>query len=130
MTEQGLAETPGTGSIPAPKTMRKPMFKNVEQGDNIARGHVELIELIAYDAVGKKIGEDGKVMTDQKGMEILVEKSRGPYFCQDREDVIYFTLKNPAARIESFTIQVLKSTAINYLNNSENMKQFERKEDK
>lgn len=118
----GLGATPKTGTISPPKEQE--MYRVVEQGDNVAKGHVEVTELIAYDPIGKKIGDDGKVMTDVKGREILIEKSRGPYFCQDREDVLFFTQNNRSSRIESFSIQVLKSTAKKYIDNPENMKQF------
>jgi hypothetical protein len=101
------------------KQAQKTMYKEIEQDENVARGCVKVIEIIAYDPVGKKKNEDGK--------EIIVEKSRGPFFCQDSEDAVVFAENNPNARTESFTIQLMKSTAIRYLNDPENMRQFVRK---
>jgi len=101
------------------EVIKTTMFKEVEQDEDVARGHVKVTELIAYDAVGKKTDEDGR--------EKIIEKSRGPFFCQDKEDELVFLENNPNARMETFTVQLLKSTAIHYLNSPENMKQFVRK---
>ena len=94
------------------------MFLNEEQDETVARGCVRVTELIAYDVVGKKKNEDGKMVD--------VEKGRRPYFYQDSEDFHIFKKKNPKARIETFGIQLLKSIAEKYINDPENMKQFGR----
>ena len=103
----------------AEEMKQKTMYKEIEQDEYVARGHVKVIEIIAYDAVGKKKNEDGK--------EIIVERGRAPYFCQDQEDELVFAENNPNARTEKFTVQLLKSTAIKYLNDPENVKQFIKK---
>ena len=113
MSETGLAET-SQETTPAPT-----MYREEEQDETVAKGHIRVTEVIVYDVVGKKKNEDGK--------EVDVEKGRRPYFYQDPEDYITFRDKNPKARLETFGIQMLRSTAIKYLNDSENMKQFERK---
>jgi hypothetical protein len=95
------------------------MYKEVEQDEDVVRGYVKVVEIIAYDVVGKKKNEDGK--------EVIVEKGRQPYFCQDKEDAAVFAENNPGVRTETFTIQLLKSTAIKYLNGPENVKQFTKK---
>lgn len=114
--ENGLTETSKTETISVPKIM----YRETEQAENVARGHVMVTEIIAYDIVGKKKNEDGK--------EIDVEKGRPPYFCQDKEDATIFAENNPGTRTETFTVQLLKSTAIKCLNNPENVKQFTKKE--
>ena len=101
------------------ETKAETMYKELEQDENVAKGHIKVIEIIAYDVVGKKKNEDGK--------EIIVEKGRAPYFCQEQEDELVFAENNPGVRTEKFTVQLLKSTAIKYLNNPENMKQFAKK---
>jgi hypothetical protein len=95
------------------------MFKDIEQGDNVAKGHVELIEIIAYDVVGKRKNYFDEIVDD--------EKSRGPFFCQDKEDEMFFRENNAKSRIETFTIQMLKSTAVKHIDNPDNVKQFARK---
>ncbi len=123
----GLAKT-------SEETTKAPtMYREVEQRENIARGCVEVIEIIAYDATkeprrhpldkGQTVGD---VMKDKDGSILYVEISRGPYFCQDPEDALIFAENNPDTRTETFTVQVRKSTAVKYLDNPENMKQFER----
>ncbi len=125
---QGLAKT-------SQETTKAPtMYQELEQSENIARGHVEVIEIIAYDATkelrrrpldkGQTIGD---VMKDKDGNVLYVEISRGPYFCQDPEDALTFAENNPDTRTETFTVQIRKSTAVKYLDSPENMKQFERK---
>lgn len=99
--------------------VKKTMYKEIEQDENVARGCVKVIEIIPYDPVGKRKNEDGK--------DEIVEMGRQPYFCQDSEDALVFAENNPNARTESFTIQLMKSTAIRYLNDPENMKQFTKK---
>lgn len=129
MSKQGLAET-HHGTTPAPKTM----YREIEQDENVARGHVEVIEIIAYEATKaprrhppEKDGLIGEIMTDRDGNKLFVENSRTPYFCQDPEDALIFAENNPKVRTESFTVQVRKSTAVKYLDDPRNMKQFERK---
>lgn len=113
--EKGLAETPAVGTTPAPKTM----YEEMEQDENVARGCVRVKELIAYDKIGEKKNDVGKV-TD-------IERPHKPCFCQTAEQETVFAENNSTARIETFTIQLLKSTAIKFLNDPENMKQFEKK---
>jgi hypothetical protein len=112
MEKTGLAETPKvTTSAPT-------MYREIEQDEDVARGHVKIVEIIAYDFVRKEKNDIGKEKT--------IEKGREPYFCQDAEDILVFKEKNPNVRTETFTVQVLKSTAIKYLNNPRNMKQFKK----
>lgn len=129
MSNKGLAETQ-TGTTSAPK-----MYREIEQGDNIARGHVEVIEIIAYDATKEprrhplEKGETkGEIKKDKNGKTMYVENPRSPYFCQDPEEVLVFAENNPNARTETFTVQVRKSTAIKYIDAPRNMKQFEKEE--
>ncbi len=131
---QGLAKT-SEEIIKAPTTACRPtMYREVEQNENVARGHVEVIEIIAYDATKEprrhplEKGETkGMIKKDKDGNIVYVEISRAPYFCQDPEDALIFAENNPDARTETFTVQIRKSTAIKYLDSSYNMKQFERK---
>ncbi len=126
---QGLAKT-------SQETTKAPtMYREIEQDDNVARGHVEVIEIIAYDATKKprrripeKDGQVGEIMKDTDGNVLYVEVNRGPYFCQDPEDSLTFSENNPDTRTETFTVQVRKSTAIKYLDAPENMKQFKKSE--
>ena len=111
------------------------MYREIEQDDNVARGHVEVIEIIAYDAtkeprrrIPEKDGLVGEIMKDKDGSVLYVEKGRAPYFCQDPEDALIFAENNPDARTETFTVQVRKSTAIEYLDAPRNMKQFKKRE--
>ena len=117
MDDEGLVETPEQGTTSAPKTM----YREMEQDEEVPRGYVKVTEILAYDVVGKKKDEFGK--------EVIVEKGRGPYFCQDSEDAGVFKVNNPNARTETFTIQLLKSTAIKCLDDPENTKQFEKEGD-
>ena len=126
---QGLAKT--SEEI----TKAPTMYREVEQNENIARGHVEVIEIIAHDATKEprrhplEKGETkGRIKKDNDGNTIYIENSREPYFCQDPEDALIFAENNPKARTETFTVQVRKSTAINYLNAPRNMEQFKKKE--
>ncbi len=114
----------------APKTM----YREIEQAENVARGHIEVIEIIAYDATKEprrhppeKDGTAGEIRKDKDGNILYVENGRAPYFCQDPEDALVFAENNPDARTETFTVQLRKSTAIKYLDAPRNMKQFERK---
>ncbi len=128
MNKPGLVEA-SQGTTSAPKTM----YREIEQAENVARGYVEVIEIIAYDATKEprrhppeKPGLKGEVMK-KDGAILYVEISHAPYFCQDPEDALVFAENNPDARTETFTVQVRKSTAIKYLDAPRNMKQFERK---
>jgi hypothetical protein len=107
------------------------MYREAEPNENVARGHVEVIEIIAYDPTKEprrqplEKGETkGEIKKDSDGNTMYVEISRGPYFCQDPEDAQIFAENNPKTRTESFTVQVRKSTAIRYIDAPENMKQF------
>lgn len=129
---QGLAKTSEKEITKAPT-----MYREVEQNENVARGHVEVIEIIAYDATeeprrhppdkGQAEGK-GDIIKDRNGNVLYVEISRGPYFCQDPEDALIFAENNPTTRTESFTVQVRKTTAIKYLDAPRNMKQFKKRE--
>ncbi len=128
MNKEGLAVA-SVETTPAPA-----MYREVEQQENVARGCVEVIEIIAYDATKEprryppeKPGIIGEIMKDKDGGVLYVEVGHAPYFCQDPEDSLIFAENNPDVRTETFTIQVTKSTAIKYLNSQRNMKQFERK---
>jgi len=122
--EKGLAEPP-KGIIQAPKEM----YVEVEQDDDVARGCVKVTELIAYDVVGKKRDDNGNIVI-KDGRPVDKEVGRKPCFCQTKEQELIFMENNPDVRIETFSIQLLKSTAKKYLNDPENMKQFVRKEGK
>ncbi len=110
MSKEGLAEAPVT-TTPAPG-----MYEEIEQGDDVARGCVKVVELIAYDKFGEKVNDVGKVT--------ILENSRKPVFCQTKEQELIYNKNNPDARIESFSIQLLKSTAIDKMNSLDNMKKF------
>ncbi len=127
MSDTGLVEA-------AEATTPAPMYREVEQNDNVARGHVEVIEILAYDATKEprrhppeKNEVEGEIRKGKNGEVLYVEIGREPYFCQDPEDALTFAENNPDVRTETFTVQVRKSTAIKYLNSPRNMKQFERK---
>ena len=130
MENQGLAETSVKETTKAPT-----MYREIEQNENVARGHVEVIEIIAYDATKKprryppdKDQDIGDIIKDKGGNILYVEVSRGPYFCQDPEDAQIFAENNPTTRTETFTVQVRKSTAIKYLDAPENIEQFAKQE--
>ena len=122
MTKYGLAETQ-TGTISAPKEM----YQELEQGDNVAKGYVQVMEIIAYD-FDKTIDVIDELTGKPTGKKKTLEKSRKPCFCQLPEDEKIYKANNPTARIETFGVQLLKSTAIKYLNNPENVKQFKEKD--
>lgn len=129
MSDTGLAGA-HKGTTAAPKTM----YKEIEQAENVARGHVEVIEIIAYDPTKEprrhppeRDGTAGEIRKDKDGNILYVEIGRAPYFCQDPEDALIFAENNPDARTETFTVQLRKATAIKYLDARRNMKQFERK---
>ena len=127
---EGLAKTSEKETTKAPT-----MYREVEQNENIARGHVEVIEIIAYDATEEprrhplEKGEtQGRIKKDADGNTMYVESPRAPYFCQDPEDALVFAENNPKVRTETFTVQVRKSTAIQYLDAPRNMEQFKKME--
>lgn len=103
------------------------MYEEIEQDENVARGCVKIKEIIAYVFVRmeKEIDERTGKPTGKKKR---IEKG-SPYFCQTKEQEQTFKENNPGVRTEMFEIQLLKSTAIKYLNNPENIKQFTKKEE-
>ncbi len=117
MSKDGLAVAP-QGTTPAPT-----MYREEEQDETVARGCVRVTEVIAYDFVKMET-----IMDEQTGkptdMKRKIEKSRGPYFYQEIEDFQVFRENNPKARLETFAIQMLKSTAVKRIDKPENMKQF------
>ena len=119
MPAEGQAQAAGMAITQAPEGM----YEEIEQGENVARGCVRVIELIAYD-FDRMEKEKDEQTGKYTGKEIPIEKGRAPCFCQSPEDEVVYRANNPKARIESFGIQLLKSTAIKYLNDPENMKQF------
>lgn len=121
MSKDGLAMAPA-GITKAPT-----MYEEIETIEDVARGHVLVTELIVYvfDKVVDVIDELSGIPT---GAKKTLEKGRKPCFCQTKEQELIFAKNNPGVRIESFTVQLLKSTAIKYLNDPENMKQFKEKE--
>lgn len=126
MIGKGQAEVASMATTKAPG-----MYVEMEQDENVARGYVKVTEIIAYDAtkeprrhMPEKEGETGEIMKDKEGNILYVEISRKPCFCQTPEDEAIYNANNPKARIESFGIQLLKSTAIKKLDDPENMKQF------
>lgn len=138
MTRQGQAEAAGTtvaATTEAPKKKEYEMYEEMEQGENVARGCVKVTEIIAYDAtkeprryMPEKAGDKGEIMTDKEGNILYVEVGRQPYFCQTKEQESIFAENNPGIRTETFGIQLLKSTAIKYLDDPRNIKQFTKKE--
>lgn len=125
MSNTGLAGTD------KPTTSAPTMYQEIEQGENVARGCVEVIEIIAYDPTTEprrhppeKDGLKGEIMKDKDNNTLYVENSRPPYFCQDPEQSMIFAENNPKARTETFTIQLRKSTAIKEIDAPRNMKQF------
>lgn len=119
MENKGLAAASSVETTSAPKGM----YEEIEEIEDVARGHVRVMEIIVYefDRMEEVIDE----FTGQPtGRERKVEKSHGPYFCQTKEQELIFKENNPGVRIESFNVQLLKSTAIKYLNSPKNMKQF------
>ncbi len=118
MSEKGLAGAPAR-TTPAPKGM----YREGEQDETVARGCVRITEVIAYDFVRMEIVKDEST-GKPTNMKRRIEKSRGPYFYQDSEDFLIFKENNPKARLETFGIQVLRSTAVKYINKPENIEQF------
>ena len=132
MTNEGLAVTPeGTTAAPT-------LYEEIEQGDDVARGHVQVKEIIAYDFVERrKVIERDKLGNEIGSKMVIIENGRKPYFCQTAEQELIFMENNPGVRAEgsnsgvrteSFNIQLLKSTAIKYMNDPRNVEQFTRKE--
>lgn len=134
MSNDGLAVTP-EGTTAAPKEL----YEEIEQGDEVARGHVEVNEIIAYDFIEKKkVIEKDKLGNEIGSKWVIIENGRKPYFCQTKEQELIFLENNPGVRseesnsgvrTESYSIQLLKSTAIKYLNDPRNVKQFRKKEE-
>ena len=139
MSNDGLAVTPeGTTAAPT-------LYEEMEQGDEVARGHVQVKEIIAYDFVERrKVIERDKLGNEIGSKMVIIENGRPPYFCQTKEQELIFLENNPGVReedsnkviisasgvrTESFSIQLLKSTAIKYLDDPRNVEQFMRKED-
>lgn len=100
------------------------MYEEIEQDENVARGCVKVKEIIAYDFVRME-KEIDELTGKPTGKKRRIEKG-SPYFCQTREQEQAFKENNPGIRTEMFEIQLLKSTAIKYLNDPENIKQFTR----
>ncbi len=130
-----MSNTGQAGAASATTSAPKTMYRDIEQNENVARGHVEVIEIIAYDATKEprrhplEKGEiKGRIKKDSDGNVLYVEIPREPYFCQDPEDALVFAENNPKARTETFTVQVRKSSAIEYLDAPRNMKQFKKME--
>ncbi len=119
MSKDGLAVAPH-GTTPAPG-----MYREEEQDETVSRGCVRVTEVIAYDFVRMEVIKDEQTGKDTD-MKRKIEKSRGPYFYQNSEDYVVFRENNPDARLETFGIQVLRSTAIKYMNSPENIEQFRR----
>jgi hypothetical protein len=121
----GLAKT-------SKETTKAPtMYREIEQEENVARGCVEIIEIIGYKAtkVLRRYPPDkdqatGDVMKDKEGNKLYVEEPQGPFYCQQPDQSMTFAENNPNLRTETFTIQIRKATALAYLNDPENMKQF------
>ena len=95
MENLGLAGAKTT-TTPAPT-----MYQEVEQGENVARGCVEVVEIIAYDATKEprryppeKNETKGEIMKDMNGNILYVEIGHAPYFCQDPEDALIFAENN------------------------------------
>jgi len=122
MSKTGLAVAPkGTTSAP------KGMYREEEQDETVARGCVRITEVIAYDFVKMQVIMD-ELTGKPTDMKRKIEKSRGPYFYQDSEDFVIFKDNNPNARLETFNIQMLRSTAVKRINKPSNMKQFKRRD--
>ena len=123
MSNDGLAVTPeGTTAAPT-------LYEEIEEIEDVARGHVRVKEIIAYDFVEKrKVIERDKIDNEIGSKLVIIENGRAPYFCQTKEQEVIFKENNPDARIETFSIQLLKSTAIKYLDDPRNVKQFTKEE--
>jgi len=127
--KNGLAET-SQETITAPK-----MYVEMEQEENVARGYVMVTEILAYKATKEprrytpeRPGLKGEIMKNKDGKTMYVEVSSKPYFCQTKEQEIVFIQNHPGMRIETHSIQLLKSTAIKYINSPRNMEAFKEKE--
>jgi len=129
----GLAKTANATTL-APTlatTLAPKMYQEIEQGENVARGCVEVIEIIAYDATKtprrhptEKDGTPGEIKKDRDGNILYEEKGRAPYFCQDSEDSMIFSEKNPEVRTETFNIQLRKNVAKKYIDSPRNIEAF------
>jgi len=111
------------------------MYEEIEQGENVARGYIEVKEMIAYDFV--------RIDTNEVGKKTVIEKPLREYYCQTSEHERIFRENYPGVReyderkviiaasgvrIETFTIQLLESTAREYIDDPENVEQFTKKE--
>ena len=99
------------------KTAPKKMFKNIEQNENVPRGYVEIIQIIIYEKTGTTKNDADR--------EVDTYTPLGIFFCQDKEDELKITTKYSKNKMEVFTIQTLKSIAEKYIDNPDNMKEFE-----
>ncbi len=77
-----------------------------ERQENIGIGCVKITEIIAY-----RKGNDGQMIGQA-------------YFCKTKEEECIFSENNLGVEIETFSIELLASTARKYLDNPENKKQF------
>ena len=123
----------GLAKAPEEITKAPTMYQDIEQGENVARGCASVIEVIPYDITKEprrhppdRDRMEGDIMKDKNGNTLYVEIPRKPLFCQDPEDVTVFTESNPKVRVETFTIQIRKTTAKNYIDSEYNMKSFGR----
>jgi len=122
MPDKGLAAASPVETTSAPQGM----YREIEEIEDVARGHVRVMEIIVYEFDRMEEIED-EFTGQYTGKKRKVEKSRGPYWCQTKEQEVIFKDNNPGVRTETFNVQLLKSTAIKYLNDPENMKQFTKK---
>ena len=121
MSKTGLA-------VASDETTTAPtMYEEIEVIEDVARGHVQVVELVAYD-FDKMVDVIDGLTGKPTGKQKKLEKPRGPFFCQTKEQEIIFKQNNPDARIETFTIQLLKSTGIAKLDDPETMKAFTKRE--
>lgn len=127
MSEKGLTAT-------SQETTVVPMYVETEQEENVARGCISVKELIAYEVTKvprrhtpEKPGMLGEIKKDKDGSILYVEIPHKPCFCQTAEQERIFSENNSDLRIETFTIQLLKSTGIKFLDDPDNMKQFKEK---
>lgn len=98
---------------------QRTFYEKVEEKDreeDVPRGYVKVIQLITYAIEGKRKNEFDELVDNKVG--------KGVFFCQKEEDKDKFIGKNKDLFIESFTIQLRESTAIDYLDSPENMDAF------
>lgn len=123
--------TDGLAKTSKETTEAPTMYREIEQAENVARGCVEIIEIIGYKATKElrrhppdKDQAIGDIIFDKEKNKLYVEIPYGPFYCQEPDQSMTFTENNPNIRTETFTIQVRKATAMAYLNDPENIKQF------